>query len=68
MYGKTNPGSPCLECIDRDVGCHSNCERYKVWKASFEAKKIEQRQRVKLENIATDYKVEQNIRRRLKRR
>ena len=68
MRSKTNPGSPCLDCIDRDVGCHSDCERYKVWKTSFEAEKIKLRQQEKLENIATDYKVEKNVRRRWKRR
>ena len=26
--------SPCYGCSDREVGCHSTCESYKVYKAS----------------------------------
>ena len=25
--------SPCKDCEDRTVGCHSICERYNNWKA-----------------------------------
>lgn len=24
--------SPCLNCTDRQPGCHSICEKYKEWK------------------------------------
>lgn len=25
--------APCKDCIDRTLGCHSNCTRYREWKA-----------------------------------
>lgn len=25
------PSSPCLDCPDRDVECHSTCEKYKAY-------------------------------------
>lgn len=24
---------PCLDCVDREVGCHSTCIRYIQWQA-----------------------------------
>ena len=32
---------PCKGCADRSVGCHGACERYKQFKADFEAAKAE---------------------------
>lgn len=32
---------PCKHCADRKVGCHGACERYKQFKADFEAAKAE---------------------------
>lgn len=29
--------SPCLECKDREPGCHGSCERYIEWKKTAEA-------------------------------
>ena len=29
--------SPCKECQDRDVLCHSKCEKYKEYRAKHEA-------------------------------
>lgn len=26
--------SPCQECADRKVGCHSTCPKYTEWKAT----------------------------------
>jgi hypothetical protein len=30
--------SPCKDCTDRTVGCHSDCERYMTWKLSSSEK------------------------------
>ena len=27
---------PCHECPDREVGCHSRCERYAAWRVKLE--------------------------------
>jgi hypothetical protein len=29
--------SPCKDCEDRHVNCHSQCERYKGYRAEYEA-------------------------------
>lgn len=34
----------CKDCQDRYIGCHSNCEKYKEWKA----KKNEEKEKIKL--------------------
>lgn len=31
---------PCKDCADRIPGCHSMCERYKVWKGDLEEKTL----------------------------
>lgn len=25
------PNAPCKDCEDRHFGCHSECEKYKLW-------------------------------------
>lgn len=27
------PDAPCYKCPDREIGCHSKCDRYKEFKA-----------------------------------
>ena len=42
--------SPCLNCIDREIGCHAHCQRYK----EYSNKNNEQKQTVlkmKMKNI-----------------
>ena len=40
-------GAPCKNCPDRRAGtadtppCHSDCERYKAWRAVFDAGKAD---------------------------
>jgi len=29
----------CRECVDRTVGCHSSCERYRAYKAQNDAER-----------------------------
>ena len=28
---------PCKGCKDREIGCHSGCEKYKTWLDDFHA-------------------------------
>ena len=30
---------PCKGCKDREIGCHSGCEKYKKWLDEFHAEK-----------------------------
>ena len=30
------PQSPCRDCSDRQVGCHSDCEKYILWKTDHD--------------------------------
>lgn len=40
------PNSPCKNCKERQVGCHSHCEKYKQWsKAHLEEKARQDEQR-----------------------
>jgi hypothetical protein len=31
--------NPCYKCTDRQVGCHSKCEKYKKWKKESNKKR-----------------------------
>lgn len=35
----------CADCPDRHVGCHGDCEKYKVEREAFDAEKDEIRKR-----------------------
>ena len=30
---------PCKDCTDREIGCHSNCEKYIEWKNEHNRKR-----------------------------
>lgn len=56
--------SPCHYCSDRRVGCHSECEKYKAFKAECE----EERQKRLKDNEFNGYKsrsAEKRLRHRL---
>lgn len=36
-----NEATPCMGCEDRYPACHGHCEKYKEWRAEFDAKKAE---------------------------
>lgn len=44
---------PCKDCPDRKVGCHSQCEKYKAWRAEYDKLK---------EKIRQDHVVDTTIR------
>lgn len=31
------PQSPCLECEEREIGCHAQCEKYAEYRSGLEA-------------------------------
>ena len=46
--------SPCYGCRDRYALCHTECPKYKAWKAEFEDKRIHE----KAENAHRTYQNE----------
>lgn len=45
--------APCKDCAERELGCHSRCERYQAWRHDLDRKnKLE-----RLEKQATKYPV-----------
>lgn len=36
--------SPCKDCKNRHIGCHSTCDNYRGWKAEHELSKEKERQ------------------------
>lgn len=40
---------PCMECNERHVNCHADCDNYKIWKNEFD----EHKQKI-VENQRTD--------------
>lgn len=44
VYGprqKLAEACPCRNCEERRPGCHAECEKYKTWRAAFDADKAE---------------------------
>lgn len=41
--------NPCYKCAEREVGCHSKCEKYKAWaKEKYQQKEAEYALRKKI--------------------
>ena len=38
---------PCFSCKSRELGCHSSCENYKIWKENLDKEKAMIRERKK---------------------
>jgi len=51
--------SPCLNCTDRYVGCHANCERYKEAKQKYEEIRLERNKNVELQHAIASMKHKQ---------
>lgn len=45
IFDKDKPSSPCKDCPDRYVGCHSKCNKYIDYKLKLEKYKEEQREK-----------------------
>lgn len=55
---KTNTSNPCYNCSDREVGCHSRCEKYQTAHAEHEARKAAIREKATLDTIVYSMNVE----------
>ena len=51
----SKPNSPCKDCPDRHMGCHSECEGYKSFEAENEEYKAKRREALKKEYGSLDY-------------
>ena len=47
--------NPCKHCDDRDVGCHSGCDRYLNWRQEYLSAKEEAAKAKRFEDVADDY-------------
>lgn len=34
--------APCKDCMKREIGCHSNCDKYKNWKSKQKSRDEEE--------------------------
>lgn len=49
--------SPCRDCNDRTVGCHSNCDRYNEWLREERQKNEEYRKQKSLSREIDSYTI-----------
>lgn len=49
-HGWTDNRAPCLNCQNRVIGCHSNCDKYKVYDESNKRSRA-----IKLKNFEEEY-------------
>lgn len=47
--------SPCYKCNDREIGCHSSCEKYKEWREQYYDKKAEIKKSKATDKIFTEH-------------
>ncbi len=52
------PKSPCKDCPDRHIGCHSQCEKYKVFAEDNKQVQYEIRKVVDRENSLNAYEMQ----------
>ena len=53
---------PCYNCQEREVGCHSRCDKYKEWTAQLEKSKESKRQEQRLRDLEFNYKKDKHRR------
>ena len=56
------PQTPCIDCPDRFVGCHSKCERYAAWYAEWWEKKNNLRAAARAENDVVSFNYQSMLR------
>lgn len=55
LFGHIKTVSPCKDCSDRQVGCHSNCKRYNEWRAINDANRKRKNEKAHAEHEMEDY-------------
>lgn len=49
-----NDRVPCMNCEERKMNCHSNCEKYKAFKDGLEKRRIERNRQNEIDNVIRD--------------
>jgi hypothetical protein len=52
-----NLKTPCMDCTERHVGCHSGCDRYKEYKENYEQIRKEIRKEAEKQTRLDDYEI-----------
>ena len=50
-----NLNTPCKDCTERHIACHSECEKYKAYKENYEQIKKDIRKEADIQNRLDDY-------------
>lgn len=50
--------APCIDCCDREVGCHSKCDRYKKFRSDLDEKNRINKERKDRQSATMEYIVE----------
>lgn len=61
VYGprqKLAGSCPCRNCDERRQSCHTECEKYKTWRAEYDAGKAGARKEQSMTAILNDYVVD----------
>ena len=53
---------PCKECTDRQIKCHSTCQRYKHWRKEYDEAKEKYNAQSELENSLNTYEIDRSRR------
>ena len=56
--------SPCKNCTNRKVGCHSSCDRYKDWHGEYSKRKNKIRESADLQRKLDDFAIQSVMRKR----
>ena len=65
--------APCLNCMDRFLGCHSQCKKYITWKTQHDAERLKRQEEAMKQKILNEFindeiiKLKKGIGRRQKR-
>lgn len=58
---------PCQSCMDRQIGCHSNCKKYKFWSNKKIAKNKIIREQNEIDNKLRSTIIERRLKNRRER-
>jgi hypothetical protein len=55
------PDNPCFECKKRCIGCHSDCNEYRLYRAELNERNKIIKKAKNAERIMRDYRVDNKI-------
>lgn len=60
LNGINTSDSPCKQCLNRYVGCHSTCVKYLDWSQQHKIKLEQRREQKKIDNLLFDNQTRRN--------